>query len=189
LPSGAVVTVATETKWRSMTTADFASYDLIIISENQTDITGDPWQAAFDTRTTWIPAITGNVLVNAMTPVRKAPTYPGAVTFLNAAMSYVSSGPGTALYVASDTGLRNYDYLGGLGTGAWTSTLHEGGNIIILDAAHPSMAGSSVASFYNWEPTYDTPMSSFPSDFKAVAEESDFGPDAAVVVVRDVACP
>src|SRR5690349_1675317 len=68
-PSAAVVTIASDAMWRSMTTADFKSYDALWVDAGNCAIyaTGTeptPWvpsqfQALYDTRLTWSAALTG----------------------------------------------------------------------------------------------------------------------------------
>ena len=56
-----VATIITRTEWYSMTTADFASYDAIILSD---PFFGLPslLQYLEDTKPVWSPAVTGNMI-------------------------------------------------------------------------------------------------------------------------------
>ena len=182
LPAGAVVTIADEDAWRSMETADFATFNLVIIGDNL-DWHPHPeyLQAAFDTRDTWNAAITGRVLAQGIdagfhTVHSEKPE--AARTYLRASLSWLTQGPGTALYVSSIA--REYDYLSGLG--AFVSSGDEGDLVALDDPSHPIFAGSTAESLSDWVITYHRAATSFPGDFARVASSASGN---AIVLVRD----
>lgn len=191
LPAGSTRTIASETTWRSMTTADFQKYDLIVIGEPAAG--GGPastdLQAAFDTRATWSAAVNGRIVVLGMDPAYHAGiATTGAQTFLKATLAWLStSAPKTtSLYVSPDWGRRNLDYLGAFG--AFTSTSIYGQTISIDAPAHPILVGSTATTLSNWSQSAHDVMT-FPATFSAVLSSfdsfSDVGVPTPVAVARD----
>jgi hypothetical protein len=66
---GYTANVVDEPTWRNMTTADFASYKAIIISDPNCG-TLDQIQFLEDTKQVWSPAVTGNMIVIGKTHLR-----------------------------------------------------------------------------------------------------------------------
>ena len=64
---GYTANVVDEPTWRNMTTADFASYKAIIISDPNCG-TLDQIQFLEDTKNVWSPAVTGNMIVIGKRP-------------------------------------------------------------------------------------------------------------------------
>lgn len=63
-PAAVVTTLASDAMWRSMTTADFASYDIIWIGGGNCGGNLDTIQGtADDTVSTWGPAVTGRIVI------------------------------------------------------------------------------------------------------------------------------
>jgi len=194
LPSGVTSTVATETSWRAMTTADFAKYDLIIIGEP--DGTGGGPTAtdlltAYDTRNTWGAAITGRIVVSGLDPAYHAGLgTTGATTVLKATLAWLSGGPSssTSLYVASDWGTRKLDFMSYIG--AFSSSEVFANTITSVSTTHPVMIGSTSTSLSSWSNSAHSILT-FPSGFTSLATASDTfstpstGP---VVSVRDASC-
>lgn len=60
---GMTAKVVTETDWRAMTTADFASYKAIVLADPS--CSGDPTILQFlvDTKNVWGPAVEGNMVL------------------------------------------------------------------------------------------------------------------------------
>jgi len=189
VPTGSVTTVATDTTWKAMTTADFKSYQLIIIGNDGSVYTsGTPLQAAYDTRATWGPAVTGRVVVTTLDPTLH--TVAGAGTFLRAALKWAASGPGTGLYVGPDYGRRKLDFMSTFG--AWTvlgqaTDSVQGDPVHINLTSHGTMIGSSDASLSTWGYSYHGAVTAFPTGFQSVAAAT--SPTTyGVVVAKDVTC-
>jgi hypothetical protein len=189
LPSGATVTVASEAMWRSMTTTDFAAYDLIVFGDK--DCAGPQYtdlQAAYDTRLTWGAAINGRVVVHAVDPGCHGAMggNPGANTYMKAALQWLSTGTGTALYVTGDWGRRNLDYLGGVG--AFGSVAATGNDEHIVVPTHPTMIGSTDITLSNWGSSYHSAITAYPPSFQMVMASQLTSGGTTQMVARDVSC-
>jgi hypothetical protein len=183
LPTGSITTVATETMWRGMTAADFASYDLIVVGSAPTS--GTPYLALYDTRAVWGTAITGRVVVDGLDASDHAGLgTTGAATYLRSALRWLTSGRGTALYVGTDTGYRSLDFLSPFG--AFTSRGTDGDSVHIVDTTHPVMTGSTDTSMSTWGYSYHSILT-VPSTF-TVLETVASAPTSTLIVARDVAC-
>jgi hypothetical protein len=194
LPSGSVVTIATDASWRAMTTADFAKYQLIVIGDGGTTTGGaSPWQTAFDTKGTWTPAVTGRVVVTTLDVATHAGYgTAGAKTLLTVALKWAASGPGTGLYIGPDLGWRKLDYLSGFGTftalGMLSPDNVSGDDVHVTSGTHPVMAGSTDGSLSSWSISYHGAITGFPSAFTMLAAVTS-SPTRGLVVARDMPCP
>ena len=190
LPTGSTVTVADATTWAAMTTADFKGYQLIIIGDFEAGIApASLWDAANANKATWSAAVDGRIVVSAQDPTYHAsttPASPGASVLLKAELQWLASGPGTALYVGPNYGNRtNLDFLSAFGS--WTSVLANANDVHILDTTHPTMIGSTDTSLSNWSLSMHDVVTSFPSGFKAVTQQTSV-PGNSAEVVREVSC-
>jgi hypothetical protein len=188
LPAGSTVTTADEATWRGMATKDFAAYDLIIIGEGGVCPLSTSYQAAFDTATTWSPAVVGRIAVTEHDPVFHAGVgNVGAKVFLQAVLQWAASGPGTGLYVAAECGARGLDFMTQFGP---FGSLNTGGDTChILDASHPTMVGSSDSSLSSWGSSFHGNITSFPSDWEEVEQGTDFSSTGfPITVVRNKLC-
>lgn len=167
LPAGSMVTVASEAVWRAMTTADFASYHLILIGDEGCSGRSAAVEAILqDTWPAWNRAITGRVVVHGTDPGCHR-SNAGAARFLRDSLRWAASGPGTGLWISSDWGRNNFSDLSGFGS--WTTvTLHQE-QFTISDRAHPIFAGSTDASMSNWGNTSHSYIQTFPASFRSVA--------------------
>jgi hypothetical protein len=195
LPTGALVTVATEAMWRSFTTVDFRRYKVIVIGDlNSSGPPSTALQTLYDTRLTWGPAVDGRVLVQTIDPGYHAmpsdggTARPGAQTVLRTELQWLAQGPGTALYVSAGGGVsRSYDYLSPLGTFV---RVMSSGDLVSLTTAgntHPAMGGSTSASLSNWSSAYHAYLTSYPGTFTSLATVTGM-PASSVVVARDASC-
>ncbi|HEX4936851.1 MAG TPA: putative metal-binding motif-containing protein, partial [Gemmatimonadaceae bacterium] len=164
-----VVTVASDAMWRSMTAAQFADYDLILMGDK--DCAGATYadmQALYDTRNTWVPQITGRVMVSSLDPACHLPA--GAITFMRTSFSWLTAGGGTALYITGDWGRRSLDFLSPLGT--FSSVTMHGDDVRIIAPAHASLAGSTDASLSSWGSSYHSNITGFPTGFSRILQTS-----------------
>jgi hypothetical protein len=188
LPTNATFTVASESTWRAMTTSEFANYDLIIIGDPRwgQGPTAAGLLAAYDTRNTWAPAVTGRIVVSGLDPGYHAHVEAG--TFLTTTMDWLTKGPSgkTALYVSSDWGRRNLDFL--LPFGAFSSSEVHADGITITSPNHPVMIGSTSTSLSYWEISAHSYLT-YPASFSSLAIGEDFTTPSvltgSVVVARD----
>ena len=195
LPTGATVTTADDATWRAMTTAQFASYNLIVVGDNGDSGTPAWALAALEaTRSRWLPAVTGRVVVLGIDPGYHAAALgvPSAVLFTTTALAWASSGNGTGLYVSVGGGYDvMFDYLSTFGT--FTMVDGVGDSVAVTMPAHPILARSSSASLSGWFYSYHASMRTWPATFTslaAVAGSLDGGgtPDS-VLLVREADCP
>lgn len=96
------VHVATDEEWNSMTTADFAQYKAIILSDPNC---GDLSNITFldETKAAWSPAVTGNIILIGTDPgyhATKDPISPGATQLIDDGVNFATAGNGTGLYFA-----------------------------------------------------------------------------------------
>jgi hypothetical protein len=188
LPTNATFTVASEATWRAMTTTDFASYDLIIIGDPRSRVgpSASNFLAAYDTRNTWAAAVTGRIVVSGIDPAYHAVLYPGAETHIIATLEWLAKGPTgkTALYVSSDWGTRNLDFLSFFGAFGSSAFGAFGANTItITSPSHPIMIGSTSASLSDWDESAHSYLT-YPASFSSLAIGTDGGTTGSVVVAR-----
>ncbi len=157
LPAGATSTLADDTAWRALKTADFAKYDLIIVGAPDLAVSSSSTPsssmllALFETRAEWGPAITGRVAVFGIDPGYHAVKgNAGATVFQKASLIWLTTGAPrtTALYVNSDWGNRNLDFLSPLGTFGSKGTSTDA--ITMVAGTHPMMTGSTSSSLSSW---------------------------------------
>jgi len=171
-PAGSVITRVTDAAWRSMTTAQFATYNLIVLGSG---CTYSSCQAVFDTRNTWAPAVGGRVVVETSHALEHG-QYNGPRAWLN----WIIRGNGTGLYVADDESTRNLDYMAPFGTFVSRFVNYDPGNIVM--PGHAAMAGVT-----NGDLTMSnnhSSMTSWPSGFVVLARPGPY-PAEAMVVARD----
>jgi len=87
--------------------------------------------------------------------------------------------------VTSDWGTRSYDYLGPFG--AWASTSSNANAVTVVDAASPTMTGSTSASLSGWGNTYHCFITTFPASFHPVVTVSGVPADLELLT-HDVIC-
>ncbi|MEO7096679.1 MAG: hypothetical protein ABI175_25705 [Polyangiales bacterium] len=185
LPAGSVVTVADEGMWRAMSTSDFAKFHLIVIGEGGVCPASTSYQAAFDTKATWSTAVKGRIVVTEQDPVfHSSFSSPGAGVFLNAALKWAASGPGTGLYVAAECGARSLDFMTGFG--AFSSISGGGDTVHITAPSHGTMIGSTDTSLSSWGSSFHGDITTFPADFVIVANDS--STSGNITVARDKLC-
>jgi hypothetical protein len=186
LPAGATFTLASETTWRAMTTSDFAQYDLIIIGDRiGVAPTAENLLAAYDTRNTWAAAVKGRIVVTGMILGYGGwSDVPGAGTLLNQTLDWLTKGPPgkTALYVSSDWGVRNLDFLSPFGE--FSSTAFHADTITITSPSHPIMIGWSSGGLSGLGITFSYLGYPAPS-FESLATGTD-GVTGSIMVARDV---
>ena len=169
---GHTVTVWSSSEWAAATQADFEAFDAIVIGDK--DCSGpssSDLQTVYDTRNTWGPAITGQVVVTGTDAV----CHYGSTTatqFYNNAVNWASSGGSTGAFFSSDWGRRNLDYLSPMGS--FSSTQSHGDTVYITDTSHPVMSGFSTSSMNNWGNTHHSYISGYPSDFTVIAHSMDY---------------
>ncbi|KAK3689803.1 hypothetical protein B0T22DRAFT_441258 [Podospora appendiculata] len=90
-----------EEEWYGMTTADFAKYKAIVIPDCMCNTSLTTIKFLDDTKKTWSPAVTGNMVIIGTDPSFHAKWYnlPGAYAMMRDSISLVSTGKnGTGMY-------------------------------------------------------------------------------------------
>lgn len=206
-PTAAVVTVATDPMWRSLTTADFKSYDSLWVDAGNCDSiisTGKetvPWvpaqfQALYDTRLTWSAALTGHFEIIGSDEDFHA-SNPGAQKFIKNSYQYVISGTGTGLFIS--TGCMYYmapadtpvPYLEGIGVFHVTGDGCTDGQVFELPT-HPIVVGVSppastlVLTDLSWGCFTHSHYNLTPPSYARVIDIGGTGEGHGVVIAHDV---
>jgi len=112
----------------------------------------------------------------------------GASTVMRATLQWLTTSmPGTtALYVNSDWGTRNLDFLSSVG--AFSSVALTSSTITITGATHPIMTGSTSASLSGWSASAHSTVT-FPTTFTGLATApTTTGGTGIVAAVNDSPC-
>jgi hypothetical protein len=183
---GYSVTVVDETTWSQLATADFASYDVLVFGDPQCGIDPSILNTAVANEATWVPAVTGSMVVIGTDPVE----HEGIGQFrklMSDGISFAAHGNGTGLYAALscyyfkapvDT---TVDLLAGFGhfgvQGQYTPPF-DGcpTQVSITDRGrrHPALRGITPNGLENGTCTIHEAFDSFPQNFGALAEDADF---------------
>lgn len=158
-----------------MTTAQFASYDAIVLGDPYCDPNED---ITFlnASKQNWTPAVTGNIILIGSDPsFHSSNGVVGATTFIDDALSFVVSGPTTGLYFALAC-LYEYqnpyvtvDSLSGFGTFAVVGVANDQYNDIHVVASSIALNGLSDTDLSNWYYSVHNTFISYPADFTALA--------------------
>jgi hypothetical protein len=195
--AGLGVEIANEATWRAKSPLEFAKYRLIVIGEPDVGTpTSAMLQAAYDTRTAWGTMVTGRIAVLGMPAGTKARDgVTGAVILMKQTMFWLAHGPAstTALYVATDWGARNLDYLGTFGL--FSESVASGDVATPVVPSHPMLSGSTDTSLSGWSLSVRAILTSYPGSFTSIVKGLG-GPvgstpppvSGPAIVTRDVAC-
>lgn len=184
LPATAMAVTASESMWRSMTTADFAAYDLIVVGDNYAAVTAAQLQALFDTRAIWGPAVTGRVVISGFDASAHGST-PGAALLLRTSLAWVASGAGTGLHASTDLGSRHLDYLSPLGSIGGVGMNFD--SVIVVTPTHPIVAGNTSATLSGWGNSVHNTIDGYPSTFTRIVNMAN-GAGAVLVARNSTLC-
>ena len=169
--------------WSEMSTAEFAAYDAIVVSDG---VCGGDQSAAVANAATWSAAVTGNVIALGLDPGYHA-TYgsnqAGATALFNAGIRYaLGDGGHTGAYLSIGC-QSSADLLSQLSPhGAFGFGDISGDAVQVVAAPAPTeLAGLTDTDLSNWYSSYHAVFTSYPSDFEAFATG---GTDGAVIVTR-----
>jgi RTX calcium-binding nonapeptide repeat (4 copies) len=174
---GHTVTVVSATQWSAMSTAQFAGFDALVIGDDSCDNDQSQLDAAAANRTTWSPAVTGNVTFNTFDPFAHEGDTDKWDEFVANSLNFAVSGPGTGLYftlgcyfdeVTDPTTIELIDQFG-----TFTIDKESGDEVTILQPAHLVMAGLTNADLSNWGSSTHEHFLTFPSSFQVLAEETE----------------
>jgi hypothetical protein len=185
-----VVTVWDDPTWRSKTTTDFKAFDLIVVGESAggCPATGSQYAALFDSASQWAPAV-GRVVVSELDAAKLALAgNGGARGFLKTTLTWLTIGPGTGLYVGPDCGTRHLDFMSQF-SAAFHSLAGTNDQVLVVDAAHPTMVGSAGATLSNWSSSAVGFVDGVAPNWEVVAEVNTAPSPFPVVVARNLVCP
>ncbi len=174
---GYSVTIATAAQWDAMTSAQFASYQLLVIGDPQCDSTG---MAAAVNESTWMPAVNGNVIVIGTDPAYHyafGQNSAGAYATAQAALRYAGSdATATNLYLdlscayggASPT---TAPILSGIESGFVVTAAYLNSDTETADvtAAGASALGLTARDLSDWYSAVHEDFTAWPADFTPLA--------------------
>ncbi len=186
--AGEGVDVVNGSTWDSMTTAQFAAYDGLILGDPSCTENPSPVAAAESNSTVWSPAVTGKVIV-----IGTDPTYhtfggvAGAQQLVTSGVDFaVSDKTHTGAYialscyyysVAPGTPVPLLDHLSSFGT-----FQVQGQSSFVacpekshITASSPALAGLTDADLSNWSCSAHESFTQWPADFDILAINSDIG--------------
>ncbi len=176
---GFTVELANASQWAAKTQADFSTYRAIILGDATCSTDASYIQAAIDNRTTWGPAINGNIMLIGGDPEYHAnygstTVIAGATAEIKNSIGFVGDVPGkTGLYASfgclyylapeSGTVVNFLDQIGSFSV--------RGQNVddVHIVASHPALEGLTDALLSNWGNSTHAGFTSFPSSFIPLA--------------------
>ncbi len=171
---GFTVELADASQWAAKSQADFATYRALILGD-ATVFCLSSIQAAIDNRTTWSPAIDGNIMLIGGDPEFHA-YYgtAGAIAEIRNSIGFAGDIPGkTGLYAAF--GCQYYSapitgtvvpFLDQIGSFSVRGSNVDGVHIV---ASHPALSGLTDALLSNWGTSTHAGFTSFPEGFIPLA--------------------
>jgi hypothetical protein len=205
-PDAAVITIATDAMWRSLSTSDFKGYDALWVDAGNCGIsasasTPTPWvpsqfQALYDTRLTWSAALTGHFeIIGSDEDFHFYDA--GAKKFVTNSYHYVVSGTGTGLFIstgcmyASAPADTPVPYLEGIGTFHVTGDGCTDGQVFEAPT-HPIVVGitppaSTLAlTDLSWSCFTHSHYNLTPPSYARVIDIGGVAPGHGVVIAHDV---
>jgi hypothetical protein len=164
---GLTVEVVNGTQWAAKTTADFASYRVIILGDRSC---GSSYTAAIANRNVWSAAVDGNVIINGTDPIFHQNQNGGAGRILTQkSVDFAANQVGkTGLYVSLSCSGANNAPLLGLGN---FTVVNSGDcfNPIHIVASHPSLTGLTDPLLSNWGCSAHEGFTAWPASFEVLA--------------------
>jgi hypothetical protein len=168
-----------------MTTAQFAAYRAIVISDNHDSGEVTDLAAAEANASVWGAAVNGNVIITGADPEYHADPAggndPGAVTYVNKAVGFAAGSPTqTGAYIALDGYYQDVDpngvakVLDGFAPGGFLISSGSA-DTIRIDPAVTGPSGLSDQILSNWSTTTHSYFTKYPSAFKVWAVGLDPG--------------
>jgi len=172
----------TPTQWAAKSTADFAAYKAIVLGDNTCSGVSDVAPAVTN-KSTWGPAITGNVIVVGTDPTYHATYFPGNGSLTSGPATLIKNGIGFAASQAGKTGayISLSCYYHGVAANTPVPLLDAftpGGftvqgvgcfNNAHIVATHPSLTGLTDASLSGWSCSVHEAFDKWPADFQVLA--------------------
>ncbi|KAG9233603.1 putative Pappalysin-2 [Amylocarpus encephaloides] len=175
---GYTTKIVTETEWKAMTTADFASYKAIILGDDFGSSYKAQLQFLIDTKAVWGPAVTGNIIIHGADQSNH-----GKDVLINNSIKFAASGKAST--GAFNTGLyfslsQYYDTVPVANVEAlsYFGTFEVRGDLSCYDkvhivASHPAIDTLTDTYLSNWGCSVHEAFSAYPSvglnGFQAIA--------------------
>jgi Ca2+-binding RTX toxin-like protein len=189
---GHTVTVASESQWAAMTTAQFAAFDALVIAEEDCDSDETLLNTVLNTRTTWSPAVTGNITLHTFDAIQHeegeyAEFIANSINFAASPSAGTGLFFGLGCYFEGDGDAQDLTLMDQFGS--FVIDGDSGDVINILQPTHPVMSGITNAGLSGWSNSVHQHFVSFPTSFQALAEDTEVDPDRPVVLARTVPPP
>jgi hypothetical protein len=186
--AGFTVTDVSDATWESMTTSQFAAYQLIILADPSCVVGTGPITAALSNTSTWGAAVNGNVVVIGTDPTyHKDSGTAGAGQLMTSAVKFAGAQAGkTGLYAALScyyayspdktvmplldgiTPDGSFTLIGLNGAGLCFNNAH-------IVATSPSLSGLGDADLSNWSCSVHEAFDAWPPSFEVLAMAENFG--------------
>jgi uncharacterized repeat protein (TIGR01451 family) len=172
---GFTVEVATAAQWAAKSQADFATYRALVLGDPTCGSGTTPIAAAVANRTTWSPAITGNVIVIGTDEVYHHISHPGGTVLTTNGIGFAANIPGqTGLFASlscyyDSVSPQNVPLLDQFGTFTTSGTSSACFNDAHIVAIHPALAGLVDADLQNWGCSVHEIFTAFPASFLPLA--------------------
>ncbi len=165
-----------------MTTADFAKFKAIVLSDPDCVMDPSPIGFVADTKAVWSPAVSGNVILIGTDPTLHSGGQPGAVTLIDNSIRFAASGSGgTGLYFSlscyyTDDASATVDALSEFGTFAVRGALGCYNDAHIV-ASSEAMTSLTDAALSDWSCSVHEAFAEYPTagvgGFQALAIAKD----------------
>jgi hypothetical protein len=198
--AGYEIRVADEDRWRSMTTEEFATFDAIVVGDPDCGYSSyydesDYMDAVLETRDTWAPAVTGQVILVGSDPMFHQ-RRDGAVMLTENALDWAVGGDSTGMYFSlscyfselrGGTTVKELKGLGvfevrGQGRKPFPGCPDDL-RISLTGEGHPAMEGLTDELLSNWHCSAHEAFDTYPEGWvKLVGERRSH---KAIVIARD----
>jgi hypothetical protein len=182
---GYTVDVKNATDWSAMQTAQFSSYNAVVIPDynHHHDIpVGTEFDVADSTKTTWSPAVTGPKVVFGTDPIFHQHTAGtteryGAVQLMRNSLNFAASERDAGLYVALSIHYYNaatptsVTFLSGVAALQVVAATSNVATVVPGEASHPVLAGLTSADLSDWGSSVHEIFTSMPALWKRLAVE------------------
>lgn len=177
--AGKTPVVVDPTVWSTMTAAQFASYDAIVLGDPTCSIDESIMSAAMANASVWGTILDGNVIIIGSDPVYHFNSEVGAQKLVNQGIAFAVDEPGkTGAYLdlscyyhfsGSGTPVPVLDGINGGGFTVIGASNLPGLNDVHIVATHPSLAGLTDADLSNWGNSVHEGFETWPIEFEALA--------------------
>lgn len=177
--AGHTVTVADAATWASMTSAQFAAYDVIVFGDNGCDSDSTVFATAEANQAVWAPVVDGNMVVHYFDPYAHVTAGEEQEELVVVAVEFAASAGGgrTGLYFAGgcyDFASDTIEVLSAFGTFT-VNDAASGDTIDIVNPTHPVTATLTEAGLSNWGNSTHGAITAYPAGFELLANEVESG--------------